>query len=479
MQGTTLGDALFGPAPDGESPDNRMSACDCWRIRKAHRYPTVPLEYDPDQGKNRVDEESQERWSFLFDIRRVHCYQFSTGVAILAFELSFRIPESEPQTSVSDWVASGMFHLKKIENAMILPVDSSQYREEPQGKYAEGLPEGLSFCNLGKLLASDLLGVDAKQDADRGRPYLFFHAPANTYKSRTKNDEGRAEDGGSTPDHATSSVDGHKIDVDKARRKSMRANSLVFVGEQEADGGMTGDEIARKLFYLANCFDVNVPYLRESHLQPQTYIDSPDIRWGFTPDSFACLTTYGQQEQPYVMHEFRDHFRFQYQFVYVLLLHQKYYYYLLLSEIGARAGDIDALRRHQEKLQRFNADFTFSRITEVAQYQQVYQVGSAVMGLEQLKQDVREPLEQLITAQEKQAADKQEANMRYIALLGIVIAFVSSISVVTDIATFIKSGSGWPIAIALFFGLLALVGIAFLAIAYVPNRRSRASRREK
>ena len=480
LQGTTLGSALFGLAADGALLDGKLPTCDCWRIRKAHRYPSTPLEYDADKGWGQIDEDDQDRWSFLFDIRRVHCYRFSTGVAILAFELSFRIPETKPQTSISDWVASGMFHLKKVENVSILPVDSNRYREEPQEKFAKGLPEGLSFCNLGKLLASDLLGVRAEQDADCGRPYLFFHAPANVYKDGTGDNEHDADAGGSAPTITNSPDDDHEIDVSAARRKSVRANSLVYVAEQETTAGIAEDEIVRRLFYLANCFDVNIPYLRESHLQPQSYIDSPDIRWGFTPESFACLTTYGKsQKKPYVMHEFRDHFRFQYQFVYVLLLHQKYYYYLLLSEIGSPASDIDSLRQHQEKLQRFNANFTFSRITEVAQYQQVYQAGATVMGLEQLKQDVREPLEQLITAQEKQAADKQEINMRYITLFGIVIALVSCISVVTDVATFIEMGSGRAIAAGVLFALVACTCIAFLAIVHVPNSRSNKSRRRE
>ncbi len=447
----TLGELFF---PDGRADETaiaKLRACDCWRILKAHRYPKTPPE-----DWSQPNESKQSRWYYLFDIHHVHCYWFTTGIAVLVFELSFRIPD-EPETSVADWVASGMFHLKKVQNVRILPAVSSDYSNKEVAD-SGNLEHGISLCNLGKLLACDLLrGNSATKPAQEKncRPYLFFHAPAATYKGDNTSASGQL------------------------RRKSMRANSLVYVAEVTQDAPEA--ETKRKLFYLSNCFDVNVPYADDSYLQPETLVDSPDIRWGITPENLACLASYSDaQEEPYVIGEFLKHVCYQHKFIYLLLLHQKFNYYRLLNEVGAVRYDTDAFRdysendatllsNHREKLEWFNATFTFSRITEVAQYQKIYEIGAEVMGLNQLKIDVYEPLQQLVTRQEKHVAKQQELYSKRVNILAIIVAIAGFGSVFTDVASYMIPNYG--IATKVVVGILIVVAIAIVAILLKPRER--------
>ena len=425
LQGNTLNNTFSDQVPI------QLEKCNCWRIRKAHRFPE-PNECEPQDGK-RFDESTQDRRYFLFTIRSVHCYCFNpTGIAILAFEISAHVPTELDPSLAPYWLSSMLFHLKKVQNVRIMPAIHEDYVEKVQPNnydIKKTEPTGISFCNLGKLLASDLLGIPTTGvRGDSGRPYLFYQNPASMYRGE-----------------------------DDTTGKSIRSNTLSFVCVPQTGGTDT----LKPLRYLTQCFDVNVPYSNSSTLQMKTLLPESDVAWGIATENVTCLA----KESPYVKETYRQHVRYQFQFIYVLLLHQKFFYYLLLSEIvGARNGDMKVMEAYRDKLGEFNAAFTFSRITEVVQYQQFYELAGKAIGLDQLKSDVYEPLEQLVSLQREQESRRLE---KY----GILLALAGIGSVIVDVTTFI-AGDGIDIRIKI--GIIAVAAvIAIVVVAkYLSKRRN-------
>lgn len=99
----------------------------------------------------------------------------------------------------------------------------------------------------------------------------------------------------------------------------------------------------------------------------------------------------------------------QYLFMYVLLLHQKYVLYQFLTEIGvSRYNDLEMLEEYRRRLYDFDVDFVFSYVTEVPQYQELYDRVAQFFALRRLFEDVHEPLNSLADVRREAAEEEQE-----------------------------------------------------------------------
>ena len=97
--------------------------------------------------------------------------------------------------------------------------------------------------------------------------------------------------------------------------------------------------------------------------------------------------------------------------MYVFLLHQKYTLYHFLTLASSNGYDsLPQLKLYQQKLYEYEADFEYSRITEVPQYQNLYERIADAFALDQMFEDVREPLHAL--GELKKDAAERRANTR-------------------------------------------------------------------
>lgn len=285
-----------------------------------------------------------------FSITEVSCYSFSTSVNILVLKLRFA---TDSPLEISTQLSA----LKNVRSCRMNPAGANQKGELAAYALAEGA--GLTMLELaGRLLAST--GFAQK-------PRFFFYA-----------NEGRE-----------------------------CMNVLMHV-EAPAD-----TDVQTTLFYLGNCYSQTFDYEAEHSLPTKMYWASPTTAWAYSAEALACLTVPGratsQKAREFVTSGFRFNFLNSYQFLYLMLLHQKYEYYRLLMRIGAgERRDREQLEQFRRELEVFRANFVFSRVSETQQYQYLYDVVSRELKLSDMDRDVGKPIEALRTLrQEEERALRQ------------------------------------------------------------------------
>lgn len=132
--------------------------------------------------------------------------------------------------------------------------------------------------------------------------------------------------------------------------------------------------------------------------------------------------------------------------MYVLLLHQKYVLYLFQTRINAELyEDLDTLETYRNNLYKFETDFVYSRVTEVSQYQELYDRMTQAFALKEMYEDVREPLQVLVDARsaeleksQKRAEQEQKKKEEKMNKILFIISVVCALPVVSDIFEIIE-----------------------------------------
>jgi len=262
-----------------------------------------------------------------------------------------------------------------------------------------------------------------------------------------------------------------------------RANVLTYleVPDQES--------YDRELFYLRNCYNRRFLYSRNEELdRKEIFQNTDDIIWGVTPEASVCLTCPDKGNAKFIRKVFLKNFQSEYLFMHVILLHQKYVLYMLLTELGiGQNNDRETLEKYQEDLSEFKTDFVFSVITEVPQYQNLYDYMVRASALERLYQDVQEPLISLgeirRKAEEKEQA-KRDSNINNALLL---LSILSFFSVMADSYGFVDALFSILLPnISAKYAQLACMGLILLMFIYVfikllfkPGKKSRKSKTRK
>ena len=340
-------------------------------------------------------------------IDNIDLYVFKTSVNILQIEMHF-------DTADAMDISSSLFHLKNISShrsSGIIPQSNSWKCEELRG--CAGLPEkrGITFDEITRFLI--------KQLDDGLRPELLFYA-----------NEGYG-----------------------------KMNILAYA---ELPMDTAAEEVTRKLFYLGNCYNNSYIYSPSHCIPSNVHWQSPDIAWGYSSEALACVTLCGQaivraakgSGAHYSMEE-REHRRFikrtfiknvksNYRFMYLILLHQKYAYYLLLTRLGAgQDKDVEVLEDYKSQLETLRTNFAFSRVSETAQYQQLYAKLSEEFKLADIDRDVNDPLvtlTQLKHDEEERQDRRRERDMNHALAL---LAVLSIISCVCDGVSLFGASLEW------------------------------------
>ncbi len=250
-----------------------------------------------------------------------------------------------------------------------------------------------------------------------------------------------------------------------ANPSTERANSLTYLDVPAQS------DYKRELYYLRRCYGQDYVYVEDQTVdRRETYCAAQEISWGISPEAAICLAQPCGHES-FVHNIFYKNFNRQYLFMYVLLLHQKYVLYMLLTKIGVgNHNQLETLTEYQHQLYEFETDFVFSRVTEVPQYQNLYDRLADAFSLKPMFDDVREPLSSLSeirkTAAETKQRNRDLAVNRSLFMLSL-LTFFSALMDSFDFAEsffslfFNENTIKW-----IQFGFISLVVIAFLYVLF-------------
>ena len=159
----------------------------------------------------------------------------------------------------------------------------------------------------------------------------------------------------------------------------------------------------------------------------------------------ACCIARPELHPPakhFIYDSFYYKFRREYLFMYIWLLHQKYALYAFLTDISAQGlsvaspGKGAALRDYTRRFADFEANYVFARVTEVPQYQRLYDAVSRQFALQSMYDDVKEPLvalEELARDDEARIKEREQRSdtrittiLAGMALLSVFSAYVDS-----------------------------------------------------
>ena len=324
----------IGDKYDRSSPD-----CQC-HVYRLTRTATIELGFSRSRQWEPVpvslpDPEGDRR----FDVQDVFCCAFSTSVCILILKLRFA-------TDDPYMVADLLYNLKKVRRQGIVPVGGGEFGSI--AKVAHDSEGGLPLTSIGGEVLSRT-GVSFG-------PRFFFYAS-----------EGKEH-----------------------------MNVLLHVSIPD-DAGVDAE---RLLFYLGNTYRRTFDYDRRHSLPISMHWASKTTAWSYSPEAVACLTMPSRADtddaKAFVMDGFRNNFTHHYQFLYLLLLHQKYEYYRLLMKIGAgEQRNREQLEAFRHELEIFRANFVFARVSETQQYQALYGAVANELQLGEMDRDTGEPIRAL------------------------------------------------------------------------------------
>lgn len=219
-----------------------------------------------------------------------------------------------------------------------------------------------------------------------------------------------------------------------AYEKTERANVLTFL---TAD---IKENFNRELFYLRRCYSEGYKYLKNEKLESEE-LHSPSygINWGISPEAAVCIACPDAGLEKFLKESFYRNFNSQYLLMYVLLLHQKYVLYKFLTTIGnSDRNDLSKLEDYKNELYEFETDFVFSCITEVPQYQDLYDKIAQSFALRKMYEDVHEPILSLAEVRREETEKEQRQRDKNLNQALILLSILSIFSALVDGYDFVK-----------------------------------------
>lgn len=249
-----------------------------------------------------------------------------------------------------------------------------------------------------------------------------------------------------------------------ANPSTERANFLTYLEVEPKE------DYKRELFYLGHCYNEGFQYEGGSDSAcMENYTASTATVWGITSEAAICLTCLEKGGREFIRNTFYRNFNEQYLFMYTFLLHQKYVLYMFMTQIGSETYDNAVmLEQYRNRLYRFENDFVFSCVTEVPQYQNLYERLSRAFSLKQMFEDVHEPLLSLSEVRREEDEKQQVRQEKRINIILFVLSLLTISSVLVDSLAFIEAFLGrflndnvlWPIQL----GSVIAIGIILICV---------------
>ncbi|MBE6665520.1 MAG: hypothetical protein E7603_04760 [Ruminococcaceae bacterium] len=231
------------------------------------------------------------------------------------------------------------------------------------------------------------------------------------------------------------------------------------------------DSYDRELYYLKWCYNDTFVYDEETDRSgSENYKASADTIWGISPSASVCLVSPNDQNQKFLNNTFFPNFKNQYLFMYILLLHQKYEMYLLLTKIGVGMNNnLKELEKYHDDLCEFETDFVFSNITEVPQYQRLYEKTARIFALADMFKDIREPLTALEERRRKKSDEKMNSVLTMLSLLSIASILMDAFGLIENFSS-IHTNTIPVIVTKICFCVVMVAVATFLLIKNARNK---------
>ena len=200
-------------------------------------------------------------------------------------------------------------------------------------------------------------------------------------------------------------------------------------------------DYSSELFYLRHCYGDSYRESRDEDAEKKEVLSLVSgFTWGISAEALVCIAAGTQEQKSFRESAFFSNFNQNYLLLYVLLLHQKAKLYHFLTKIGiGNSNSIKALEAYQQELYEFETDYVFSTVSEVPQYQIVYERVEEAFALRKLFDDVHYPLKYLSIVRQREIENteakrkkKTSTALATLSLLSLISAFQSVRSLLTE-----------------------------------------------
>ena len=253
-----------------------------------------------------------------------------------------------------------------------------------------------------------------------------------------------------------------------ANPSTERANMLTYLEVEPQEN------YRKELFYLRRCYSDGFIYIENDKLdEAEIFFPTKDTVWGISPEAAVCLVCPGYGREKFLRGVFYKNFNAQYLFMYVLLLHQKYVLYMFLMKIGIGIyNNLETLEEYRQELYEFETDFVFSCVTEVPQYQNLYDRMADAFSLKKMYDDVHEPLVSLGEVRRETTENEQKKRDDNVNRALLMLSVLSFFSALVDSFDFVESFFGWfldkrgveIIQVCCIIGIVVTVFLAFRSL---------------
>ena len=219
-----------------------------------------------------------------------------------------------------------------------------------------------------------------------------------------------------------------------ANQDRERANvfSYVEIAPQE--------DYDKEMYYLRHCYSDGFQYTDEKPDSDEVYSLSGDTVWGVSSEAAVCIAHPKPGNEYFIRRVFYKNFNEQSFFLYTLLLHQRYVLYRFLTKIGVGAyNSLETLETYRAELYEFETNFVFSCVTEVPQYQCLYDRVAKAFSLRQLYDDVHEPLVSLREIRRETSEKEQKKRDDRLNVAVLLLSVLSIFSALVDSFDFNES----------------------------------------
>ena len=198
---------------------------------------------------------------------------------------------------------------------------------------------------------------------------------------------------------------------------------------------MTEPPTEEYVFRLSHCYNDSFDFIPDTNDLHAIYKNNNICTWGVSTESAVCFTELSPQKKEFIKGTFFQNICSGYQLLFVLLLHQKYVLqeFLAKNELRQLAGnnvDSENAKKYRDKLYLFEQKYNFRYISDVSQYQKLYELIYNSFKIDLLFADVKEPLnaiESAIEERENMLETERDKKMQKALTVLSVFAFFSAV----------------------------------------------------
>ncbi len=269
----------------------------------------------------------------------------------------------------------------------------------------------------------------------------------------------------------------------------------IFILTYAQTAGQVSEE---ELFYLSHCYSVDFGYSPQTDDKPKTYRNNEVSTWGFTTEAACCIARCTPENEAFLRDVFIYSIKNGYLLLFVLLLHQKYVLQEFLAQNELRRNEAGSgrgalAREYRDAFYLFEQKYNFRYVSDLAQYQNLYEIVYDAFKIDPLFEDVKEPLEAIKQELDEQEQRQEEENdkkteraLTVLSLFAMFSALTDAWSSISQLIEALSSGAAFLehlihiiIAAVIFIGFICLGGPLLVHTVSDDLKRRKENRKKK